>query len=105
MLREITAAFYTLDQWLQEKLGRPYNLILGIGLVGEITHRLSEAPKAVTSMHGLIGSALVLVMEVALLIHQIGALSHHLGRRGAGRRRRGEGEEAPAEAAPASEHH
>jgi hypothetical protein len=101
MLGGITEAFYRLDQRLQARLGRPYNAILVIGLVGEIGHRLSEAPKAITSMPGLIGSVLVLAMEGALLIHQIGALSHHIKRREAGRRRR-RAPERPAEA-PAAE--
>ena len=94
MLHAIAQGAHRLDLWLQDRLGRPYNALLGVGLTIEIVRRISEAPKALASVHGLIGSALVIFMEMALLIHQIGALSHHIERR----RRRPKGEDA--EAAP-----
>jgi hypothetical protein len=100
MLHKITHAFHQLDEWLQDRLGRPYNALLGIGLAIEIGRRISEAPKALASVHGLVGTLLVLFMEMALLIHQIGALSHHIERRKRGRK--AEGPEAPADA-PAPE--
>lgn len=96
MLHKITHAFRQLDKWLQDRLGRPYNALLGIGLTIEIVRRVSEAPKALASVHGLVGTLLVIFMELALLIHQIGALSHHI--EGRKRGRKGGDPEAPAEA-------
>jgi len=81
MIHAITHAALRLDQWLQSRLGRPYNAILSIGLVIEVIHRLSEFPTKVASMPHLAGAALTLVMELALLVHQVGALSHRIDAR------------------------
>ena len=70
-----------LDTWLQDRLGRPYNIALGLGLVVEIGRRLGEVPHHLESAPRLLGVVLVVLFETALLIHQIGALSHHFGPR------------------------
>jgi hypothetical protein len=90
MIREITHGALKLDTWLQEKLGRPYNVLLSIGLVSELVQRLSELPKKITTMPHLVGDVVAALIEVALLIHQVGALSHRIDRR----RARSGGEEA-----------
>jgi hypothetical protein len=77
MISAITGAARALDLWLQEKLGRPYNMVLSIGLVGEIVHRLTELPKRVASASQMVPIVLVILFECALLIHQVGELSHH----------------------------
>lgn len=77
MIHQITRGALQLDLWLQTRLGRPYNALLGIGLTIEIVRRLIEAPQRIASMHRLAGTVLVVVMELALLVHQVGALSHH----------------------------
>jgi len=40
MLTWIAASAHRLDGWLQERFGRPYNALLGVGLVVEIIRRL-----------------------------------------------------------------
>lgn len=106
MLRWISGQALRLDEWLQATLGRPYNALLGVGLIIEIVRHVTEMPHRITEVPRLIPSLLVMAMEVALLIHQVGALSHHLpkerlirGRRG----RRGAVVEAEAEPDPALE--
>jgi len=81
MIGTITHAALRLDQWLQKRLGRPYNVLLGVGLIIEIVRRLAEIPDHVASIHRLASGALVVAMEMALLIHQVGALSHHVEHR------------------------
>ena len=83
MIHQITRGAQRLDLWLQARLGRPYNFVLGGGLTVEIGRRLVEAPHRVTSMHRLAGSLLVVLLELALLIHQVGALAHHTAPRAA----------------------
>jgi hypothetical protein len=100
MISLLTGGALKLDQWLQEKLGRPYNAILGVGLVIEIVRGLKELPHDMESRPRILGSALVLLMEVALLIHQVGALSHHFGRRRVGDHRARRGHGAPETAEP-----
>jgi hypothetical protein len=100
MIGLIARLAYRLDQWLEQTLGRPYNVILGIGLSIEIVRRLMELPEKMQSMPRVVGEAALVVMTVLLLIHQVGALSHHIEHRGPGRRgRRGVGpkEEGQAE--------
>ena len=76
MIRAITGGALWLDLWLQEKLGRPYNIVLSVGLVTEIIHRLTELPKRIASASQLVPTVLVILFECALLIHQVGELSH-----------------------------
>jgi hypothetical protein len=87
MFGMITRVAFALDEWLQRTLGRPYNLLLTVGLVIEIVHRLYEAPDRYRDTLHLPGEILVTVMEVALLIHQVGALSHRIDRHKAHRAR------------------
>jgi hypothetical protein len=81
-MRWLIRACQDIDTWLQERLGRPYNLVLGVGLIIEIVRRLSELPHHVESATHVLGVVLVVAFEIALLIHQIGALDHHFRRHG-----------------------
>ncbi len=81
-----------LDAWLQARLGRPYNIILGVGLVGEIVDQIVHLGPKLQSAPTILRTILTLVVEFALLLHQLGALSHHIDRR---RTRRGEGPGGP----------
>ena len=94
MLTWIAASAHRLDGWLQERFGRPYNALLGVGLVVEIIRRLQEAPRAFSSAGGGAGAIFALVVAAALLLHQVGALSPRL------ERRRREKAEAGAEPSP-----
>ncbi len=81
MLRYVTSSALRLDEALQRKLGRPYNAMLAVVLVGEILRRSLEFHKKLASTTGLVGLVLSILVEMALLIHQLGALDHHLARR------------------------
>jgi hypothetical protein len=70
-----------LDEWLQARLGRPYNFLLGVGLVTEIVGQLGRLGARLESAPTVLRSVLILAVELALLLHQIGALSHHMERR------------------------
>ena len=80
MLHSIAQAAQRLDAWLQARLGRPYNALLGVGLTVEIIRRLLELPHHITLAPRLLGVIVLILMNLALLIHQVGALSHHTGR-------------------------
>jgi hypothetical protein len=86
MIGQIIRGARWLDEWLQERLGRPYNVILGIGLVSEIVEEIGHLGERVGSAPTLVRSLLTLLVAFALLLHQVGALSDHFERRGAGRR-------------------
>jgi hypothetical protein len=85
MILQICRWALWLDEWLQTRLGRPYNVILGIGLVAEIVDQLGRLGTRLHSAPTFARDVLVLVVEFALLLHQLGALSHHIERRRAGR--------------------
>jgi hypothetical protein len=70
-----------LDEWLQNRLGRPYNFLLGVGLVTEIVQQIAGLGPRLRSAPTALQSVLLLAVECALLLHQIGALSHHVERR------------------------
>jgi len=80
MLHSIALAAHRLDAWLQARLGRPYNALLGVGLTVEIIRRLTELPHHAVEASRLLGVVVLIVMNLALLIHQLGELSHHTGR-------------------------
>jgi hypothetical protein len=78
---KITQAALWLDTWLQEHLGRPYNALLGIGLVTEIVRQSVGLTAKISSVHAIAGQVLPILLEFALLVHQIGALSHRFENR------------------------
>ena len=91
MIGAIARGAYWLDTWLQEHAGRPYNALLGIGLVIEIIRGATELSERLHTTHDLTVPIFQIALGAALLIHQLGALSHRLEARGEGRRgRRGE---------------
>jgi hypothetical protein len=79
MITTIARAAHGLDQWLQRKLGRPYRIVLSVGLIIEIIRRLMELPEKLASAQRLAGLMLVLALDLALLIHQIGEISERIG--------------------------
>jgi hypothetical protein len=79
MIHSIAVAAHRLDLWLQARLGRPYNALLGIGLTVEIIRRIGELPRH-AALAPQLGVIVLIVMNLALLVHQVGELSHHTGR-------------------------
>jgi hypothetical protein len=76
MILQISRWAHDLDAWLQSRIGRPYNVLLTIGLVAEIVGRVRHLPELVTSASGELRLVFVIVLEMALLIHQVGLISH-----------------------------
>jgi hypothetical protein len=86
MFKAITKGAYHLDLWLQTHLGRPYNALLGIGLIAEIIRAATELASAIKTPQQLADPIIHIVVASALLIHQLGELSEHLENRGDGGR-------------------
>src|SRR5437764_1167743 len=93
VIRTLTQSAHRLDTWLQARLGRPYNVLLGVGLTVEIIRRLTELPQHLREAPRIAWVVALIAMNLALLVHQIGALSHRLPKRARPRRR---GRRAPA---------
>jgi hypothetical protein len=85
MFRAITDWARWLDQWLETNLGRPYNTVLSVGLVLEMTNKIETLPSTISHGKGLIGILFSLVVEAALLINQLGEFSHRRHKRKAQR--------------------
>ena len=100
MIVEIFRGARRLDEALQTRLGRPYNVLLGIGLVSEIVEQLSRAGERLGSAPNLVRLVLTLAVEFALLLHQIGALSHHIEHRRSGLERERARRSAPSSSDP-----
>jgi len=84
MLKPIAAGALWLDTWLQSHLGRPYNALLGVGLITELFRHIAELPSKFHLTGHLLGEAFAILFELALLVHQVGALSHRFEARAAG---------------------
>jgi len=78
MVREMLAAVYRLDAWLDKRLGEPYRVVLGIGLVIGVVQSVRELPHKLGSGHGIVGEILTLLLFVALLVHQLAELYERL---------------------------
>jgi hypothetical protein len=76
MFSRVSKACWRLDEWLQQRFGRPYVILLGVGLVIDIGHRMTELREKAASAHG-VGLILGIILEFGLLIHQVGELHHH----------------------------
>ena len=87
MIRNLAQLAYLLDEWLQEKLGRPYNALLGVGIVLGLIHQITDLPKDFSHGAG-IGNLFFVAMDGALLINQAGQFHQHMERRRAMPRRR-----------------
>ena len=96
LIRNLAQLAWHLDEWLQEKLGRPYNLFLGVGIVLGLFHQIGDLPKDLAHSGG-ISTLLIAAMDVALLINQAGQFHQHMERRRAmpkrSRLKRGEGKD------------
>lgn len=70
-----------LDQSLQRWLGRPYRVLLSVGLLAEIIRRIVELPHHVSSAHNLAYTMVIMVLELGLLIHQLAEMNERFERR------------------------
>lgn len=68
-----------IDAEVHRKLGPSYNVILGIGLVAEIVHRVHEFGEHHYTATFL--SGLAIAMFGVLLLHQLAELAEHVERR------------------------
>jgi hypothetical protein len=81
VIRELAGAAHRLDEFLRARIGRPYHVLLGVGLVVEIIKELcAHSTRSGHRREGR-GAALTLLLFVALLIHQVGELHEHFERR------------------------
>lgn len=83
MIRAILNGARRLDETLQTRLGRPYNVLLSIGLVTELVQSVRVFPRHAMEARQAAGGIIMILIELALLLHQLGSLSHRFHRRGA----------------------
>jgi hypothetical protein len=81
MIRTILNGAYELDAWLGRSVGRPYHVILGIGLVVELVRRLRDIGEVGASATGLVRVAISVVFFAALFINQLAEFHGHMQRR------------------------
>ncbi len=80
MLRPILRAAVWLDTWLDQRLGRPYAILLTIGLTAEIVRSLADFRHRLDLAH-VAHLVWLLPLNAALLIHQVASLHHIRERR------------------------
>ena len=79
MIKVITSAAHRIDVWLHSRFGLKYRVLLTVGLIADIGHRILDAPKQIASHHHLVGIVLAVVLECGLLIHQVAEMDERLG--------------------------
>jgi hypothetical protein len=83
MLRGLIDGAYRLDIWLDQRLGRPYAILLSIGLTTEIIRRIVEFRIDQLTAGHVLDFAWLLLLNLALLVHQLASLHHIRARRAA----------------------
>jgi hypothetical protein len=73
MLAGIARAARRCDEFIAERLGRPYHAVLGASLFAEIVERIRDFHK-VTDHANLLRIGVALVVFCLLLLHQVGEL-------------------------------
>jgi hypothetical protein len=81
MIVEILHGARRLDAWVRLRLGRPYHLILNVGLVEEIVRHLRELGEVRDSAGGIIRILALVAFFALLLVHELGELHGHIERR------------------------
>jgi hypothetical protein len=81
MVLEILQSARRFDAWLRLRLGRPYHVILNVGLVEEIVRHLRELGEVRDSPGGVIRILALVVFFSLLLVHELGELHGHVERR------------------------
>ncbi len=79
MIKLVTSTARRADAWLHSRFDPAYRVLLTVGLVTDIGRHIVEAPRHVASHHHLIGIALSVALELALLVHQVGEMDGRLG--------------------------
>lgn len=79
MIVEVFRGVRSLHAELHRRIGPAYNVILSVGLVIEIIHRVREADFHADA--GVIRSLLAVVLFVLLLLNQMAELGEHVERR------------------------
>jgi len=77
VIRELIRGASWLDAWLRENLGRPYTVLLGVGLVAGISASLSGLGAEFRSGQGLVRIAVTVLFQLALLINQLAQFHEH----------------------------
>ena len=81
MLIAIVNAARNLDLWLGRTFGRPYHVLLAIGILTEIVQRIREMAEKPFADASAAKMILAILLFLALLVHQAGELSEHAERR------------------------
>jgi hypothetical protein len=81
MISDILRGAHRLDACLRLRLGRPYHVVLGLGLIEEIGRHLRELGEVGGSGWGIGRILLLVVFYSLLLVHQLGELHGHAERR------------------------
>ena len=71
-----------MDLAIRTAAGRPYHVVIGIGLTLEIVDRLRRLHEAAVHAGSLIRSVITILFCLVLLLHQLGELSERIDQRG-----------------------
>jgi hypothetical protein len=81
MIGRIIVGAHWLDAWLHVHLGRPYGVVLAIGLVVGITASIHDLSRSVASSTKLLKIVGMVLFQLALLVNQLAQFHEHRERR------------------------
>ncbi len=88
MIRELTRLAHRLDAWLREHLGRPYTVVLAIGLVYGIIASVKALIHEAESRFDVFKLVTAVLFQLALLINQLAQFHEYRQEREARKARR-----------------
>ena len=71
MINEVIHGAHRLDAWLREKLGRPYGVLLGVGLVLGIIASVKTLIHTAETTPDVLKVVAAIAFQIALLINQL----------------------------------
>jgi hypothetical protein len=71
MIRTLGVWAHWLDRWLKTHVGRPYTIVLVIGLVGSITASIKAITTEFASTGNIAVAAGTIAMDIILLVNQL----------------------------------
>jgi hypothetical protein len=81
MIGRIIVGAHWLDAWLQVHLGRPYRVVLAVGLVVGISASIHDLSRSVSSSTNILKIVGMVLFQLALLINQLAQFHEHRQRR------------------------
>ena len=77
MFRAVITGAWRLDQWLKDKVGRPYTILLSAALIAGISANARALAQEVRTTGSLIVIVFTVALDLVLLVNQLAQLHEY----------------------------